>query len=320
MVSFMERRSKRWARKRIRRWLKAQRKRRRNVVRRLAKGRTNPALHRQVAGYAVLGVRLGALASSARRKGWIALATAAQPVRDRVRWLPVAPTRLRLAWWGHQFSYVVGDRSELDVLDGVFLREDYDLPLVHRPATIVDLGSNSGATIHYFRARYPTAAIIGLEPHPDTFSRLRRNVRDLPNVRVRQEAVAGEDGEATLVPSPLSWASALRATSGPGIRVSTRNLDSLMDELELDSIDVLKIDIEGAEHVVLESFRRMRDVATVVGEYHPEIHGRRFEELERAFHGFDLDVRRNRAGVRHFRAVRRSSDGGPAPGVRAEGR
>lgn len=300
----MGRLSKRRGRKHIRRWLKGQRKRRRNLVRRLAKGRTDAALHRQLAGYAILGVRLGALAPSTRRRAWVAMATAAQPVRDRVRWLPVAPTRLRLAWRGHHFSYVVGDRSELDVLDGVFLQQDYDVSLAHRPTTIMDLGSNAGATIHYFRARYPEAKIIGLEPDPDTFSRLRRNVGGMANVTVRQEAVAARDGEAILAPSPLSWASALRSASGPGVRVRTRNLDSLMNELGLDSIDVLKIDVEGAEHEVLEGFTRIQDVAVVVGEYHPAIHGRRFEELESVFHGFDLDVRRNRAGVRHFRAVR----------------
>jgi hypothetical protein len=58
-------------------------------------------------------------------------------------------------------------------------------------------------------------------------------------------------------------------------------------------------------HEVLQSFARMRDVAAVVGEYHPAIHGHRFEELEGVFDGFDLDPRRNRTGVRHFRAVRR---------------
>jgi len=270
----------------------------------LARGRTEAALHRQLAGYAILGIRLGALAPGARSRAWVAVATTAQPVRDRLRRLPVAPTRLRLAWRGHDFSYVVGDRSELEVLDGVFLQQDYEVPLAHRPATIMDLGSNAGATIHYFRARYPEAAIIGLEPDPDTFSRLCTNVRGMANVTVRQEAIAGRDGEGTLAPSPLSWASALRSAGEPGIRVSTRNLDSLMAELGLDSIDVLKIDVEGAEHEVLEGFTRMRDVAVVVGEYHPAIHGRRFEELEGVFDGFDLEVRGNRDGVRHFRAVR----------------
>lgn len=305
MVSFMERRSKRWARKRIHRWLKGQRKRRRKLARGLAKGRTNAALPRQLAGYAVLGLRLGALAPSRRRRAWIAMATAAQPVRDRVRWLPVGPTRLRLCWRGHHFSYVVGDRSELDVLHGVFLGQEYELPLEHRARTIMDLGANAGATIHYFRACYPEAAIIGLEPDPDTFARLCRNVRGLPNVTVRQEAVAPRDGEAVLAPSRLSWASALGSADGPGIRVRTRNLDSLMTELGLHSIDVLKIDVEGAEHEVLEGFTRMGDVTAVVGEYHPTIHGRRFEELEGIFDGFNLDVRGNGAGVRHFRAVRR---------------
>ncbi|MDQ3607426.1 MAG: FkbM family methyltransferase [Actinomycetota bacterium] len=272
----------------------------------MAKGRTNAALPRQLAGYAILGVRLGALAPCARGRAWVAVATAAQPVRDRVRWLPVAPTRLRLAWRGHHFSYVVGDRSELDVLDGVFLHQDYDVPLERPPTTIMDLGSNAGATIHYFRARYPEAAIIGLEPDPDTFARLCRNVRGLPNVTVRREAVGARDGEAILAHSQLSWASALGSAHGPGIKVSTRNLDSLMNELGLDSIDLLKLDVEGAEHEVLEGFTRMGDVAAVVGEYHPGIHGRRFEELEGVFDGFDLHVRGNRDGVRHFRAVRRS--------------
>jgi hypothetical protein len=50
--------------------------------------------------------------------------------------------------------------------------------------------------------------------------------------------------------------------------VYTRSLDSLMRDLDLDTIDLLKIDVEGAEEEVLAACSRLSDVQVIVGELH----------------------------------------------------
>src|SRR4029077_5376180 len=61
---------------------------------------------------------------------------------------------------------------------------EYYLPPDLNPEVILDIGSNIGASILYFRNRFPNASILGFEPHPDTFAVLKQNVSDLPQVSV----------------------------------------------------------------------------------------------------------------------------------------
>ena len=57
---------------------------------------------------------------------------------------------LRVDWW-------LGPSSDFEVLNEVLRQGAYDLP-VAEPQVILDLGSHMGATLLYFRARFPRAA------------------------------------------------------------------------------------------------------------------------------------------------------------------
>lgn len=72
----------------------------------------------------------------------------------------------------------VHDRALLAAADvGGDLQDGDDaIEPLREPRTIVDLGSNIGLSILYFRLRFPRARIIGVEPNPLAFELLRRNV------------------------------------------------------------------------------------------------------------------------------------------------
>jgi len=172
---------------------------------------------------------------------------------------------------GRRVQCLVGDPSELEVLREIFQDRPYDLRLpaaaVH---TIVDLGSNAGLSVIFFKHLYPAARVIAVEPNPRVLPRLRANVRGLDGVTVVPAAVASKDGQIALVDDTDTWA----ARTDPSVSdaanvVRAITLASLFDEHGLQDVDLLKFDIEGAEFAALESGDLSR-IDHLVGELHPE--------------------------------------------------
>jgi FkbM family methyltransferase len=172
-----------------------------------------------------------------------------------------------------RFRCTVWEASELEVLRNVFVEEEYRIPLAEPVRTVVDLGSHVGVSVLWFHALYPDAAIVAVEPHPATFRRLERNVGRLDRVRLVNVAVGDSNGSRPLFSSGESWAASLRKQPQLGHvdEVTCRRLDDLLEELGIGAVDLLKLDIEGAEHEVLSTFDGLARVRTVICEYHREL-------------------------------------------------
>ncbi|MDX6377291.1 MAG: hypothetical protein QOE98_1594 [Gaiellaceae bacterium] len=199
------------------------------------------------------------------------------------------PTTLELGELG---TVAVRDFSELLVLWEVFVARVYDVPELPDAAEIVvDLGCNVGASLLWFRRRYPEARLVGYEADPVTAGLARRNTSALSDVEVHAVAIAAQDGETTLWRLPgQSWASGTAPAGDDSPRdaspvtVRAVTLDAVLRRLGAP-VDVLKIDIEGAEHAVLEPATELERVGVVVGEYHPAP-GRSWTTLRRSLPGF----------------------------------
>lgn len=122
----------------------------------------------------------------------------------------------------------------------------------------VDVGANIGYyTLIASRLVGPQGRVHSIEPVPSTAAILETNVRlnSRPNVSVHKVAAWSSRG-ALILRIPGSWyglASASR--NGRGVPVDSITLDELLESE--DSIDCMKIDVEGAE---LEVLRGARDV------------------------------------------------------------
>jgi FkbM family methyltransferase len=161
------------------------------------------------------------------------------------------------------------DVGELWALAEVVVSSHYGGP--HLPAqasVVVDVGANVGAATAWFRARFPTAVIVAVEPDPETFASLEKNVGDDPQIRLVHGAVADRDGELFLTREGMSVLTRVSETaSESAVRVRCFSLSSLMQHVGIDApIDLLKIDAEGGEWKILEN--PLPDVATIVMEVH----------------------------------------------------
>ena len=127
--------------------------------------------------------------------------------------------------------------------------------------TFVDIGANVGLYSLYL-ASCGAVHTLAIEPQPGIVERLRFHVSANPaaNVDVRPVAVSDSEGEATLVLNQDDSGGTHidkqdgRNGSGERISVRCRPLLSLLSEAGVTAVDALKIDVEGAEDIVLAPF------------------------------------------------------------------
>lgn len=142
-----------------------------------------------------------------------------------------------------------------------------------RGACFVDAGANIGFySILASRLVGETGRVIAIEMMPDTASILREHVtrNEAANVSVVECAVADADGEtvqATVPPGYHGRASIAGASStGKSQLVRTATLNTILDEIGL--VDLLKLDLEGAETLALKGASKVLSrVRAVVFEH-----------------------------------------------------
>jgi FkbM family methyltransferase len=173
------------------------------------------------------------------------------------------------------FEIELASVAEVKVLWHVFVRDCYKLP--GECHTIIDAGGNVGIFALYAAAYYPEARIFSLEPFPSTFSALCTNINRnslQANVRALQLGLSSSPGMLPMSGAPASTdrkivdVEVAPDASLEWIPVVT--LQEFMSRYALDTVDFLKLDIEGSEWPVIltsppELWRRIRNVQL---EYH----------------------------------------------------
>lgn len=201
--------------------------------------------------------------------------------------------RVRVRIFDRTFDCQLHDYSDLSVLREVFLAREYDLDLAEPPEVILDLGSNVGLSLIYFRLKYPDARIFGFEADPLNLQRALKNIASFDGITCRHVAVSDENGTTKLyVDSASAMSSALspRQHDQPFIEVPAKTLDALMTELSLSQIDLLKFDVEGHEFAIFRAFRGLARVRALVGELHLDLIEGTKEEFLSLLAGFDVAV------------------------------
>lgn len=124
-------------------------------------------------------------------------------------------------------------------------RDVYGLAQIQDASRIVDVGANIGVFTVLAARRFPKATVYAIEPEGANFALLRENIalNSLSNVVPLQKAVTKKRGAAQLYLGAADSHSLYG--SGAYEEVDTIPLS------DLDPIDVLKIDAEGAERDIL---------------------------------------------------------------------
>lgn len=164
-------------------------------------------------------------------------------------------------------SFEFLEPSDIATFWQVFYRGIY--PVHPSDRFIVDAGANIGAFSLFALGAAPEARVVAIEPAPDSFQRLQSMLRvhQLESRCTLHRAALGEAEGETFI--ELAPASQFRRTGTSGCPVPMRTLDNLISENAI--VDLLKMDVEGAEYAVFRSISRdlLRRIRRIVMEFHP---------------------------------------------------
>lgn len=185
---------------------------------------------------------------------------------------------LRRGFAGNQMLHIRNGSSDRLVFEQIFCAKELSLPTSDMTVKwVVDLGANAGYSTAWFASRFPAATILAVEPDLQNFRMLTMNTSSFgKRIIAVNAAVWGKD--TNVFPSSNAYRcgrelsrqfvdSALPADSESGVAGLT--LDTLLARYAIPRIDVLKIDVEGAETLIFaEHGRWLERTALLAVELH----------------------------------------------------
>ncbi len=161
---------------------------------------------------------------------------------------------------GDKAYFIVSDDQYLDHIQNGFEPEMVSLfsCLAQNSRVILDIGANIGCTSLLFSEL--AEKVFAFEPSPTTCGFLKRNIRasQKDNIYVKNFGLGVNTGEFTLTHAASDRSGGFvsnltQASVGHVVeKILIRTLDGVVEDESLDSIDFIKIDVEGFEGQVLE--------------------------------------------------------------------
>lgn len=180
---------------------------------------------------------------------------------------------IRLKFNNKSFFFYPTDGSDIGIMHEIFINKEY-LIKIKNPQYIVDIGSNVGLSVIFFKLFYPDSNIYAFEPDPVTFEKLKRNTSQFNNIFLYNWAISNTNSDIDYyinTKSSMSSSMYKRSSFQKLIKVKSVTISNLIGELNIPRIDLLKFDIEGAEFVTFDNKDNIKNIQYLIGEVHEDI-------------------------------------------------
>ena len=146
--------------------------------------------------------------------------------------------------------------------------QEFDLAPIPDARLIVDGGAYVGYSSLFFANRFPGAQVIAVEPEPSNYRVLVRNTAHVGGILPVCAALWPARGRISIDnPGEEEWGFRVREGGPDGIPAVT--IPDLMNQVGMDRIDILKLNIEGAEKELFERDTGWLDrVGVIIIELH----------------------------------------------------
>lgn len=149
--------------------------------------------------------------------------------------------------------------SDIGTFKQIFFKLEYNFNIAKSPHVIIDAGANVGYASIYFAHRFPKARIYAIEPSGENYEMLKTNVSNNSNIKPIRAALWKYNTTLTLSGIECNY-DAFRICESQECSHNTisesvkgMTIDEIMKEYKLDYVDILKVDIEGAEKEVFKN-------------------------------------------------------------------
>lgn len=153
--------------------------------------------------------------------------------------------------------------------DEIFNKNIYKFKSDKSSPFIIDGGANIGLSTIYFKKLYPDSSIIAFEPDPEIFKILKGNLEkfNYKNLELVNQGLWDEEKELDFWSegADAGLLSEIDNSNKASTKIKTTSLNKFLNK----EVDFLKLDIEGAETVVLKDIQsNLNKVRRIFVEYH----------------------------------------------------
>ncbi len=187
-----------------------------------------------------------------------------------------------------------------------FIKEEYKVDLEGLEPVIIDAGAHIGITSVYFKKLYPECTILAFEPDKTNYLLYKKNIsiNKLNKIKCLNFALSDEDNTTTMYTrdkseSTWTWANTIiKGIWGPN---NPYNVPITVQSVKLSRyintpVDLLKLDIEGAEESVLKELEnKLNLVKNIIFEYHGTKYSTKINKIDRILlfllrHNYEINV------------------------------
>ncbi len=175
------------------------------------------------------------------------------------------PGNIKILGWDVDY---VDAQSLYSSIDTLVVRKWNNFATEKKQPIILDCGANIGISVLNYKRMYPEARITAIEPDPDIVRVLRRNlqVNGAEDVEITEAAVWKENGKTGFFSEGTDGS---RIVTGSDITANTTVKTIDLADCIAEPVDMLKIDVEGAEFEVIPHIEeKLSLVAQMVVECH----------------------------------------------------
>lgn len=167
----------------------------------------------------------------------------------------------------------------------IWKRKIYNFESKNESPIIIDAGAHIGLASLYFKHIFPDAKIVAIEPNPINFEILEININQnsITDIRSINCGLSSNGGNKQLYidSSFRKWFSTgsfqqkawNKTQDTKAIEIPTKTLDEAIHfavtQFKSKKINLIKMDIEGAEQAVLKNSKLLNIVDSIYIEYHP---------------------------------------------------
>jgi FkbM family methyltransferase len=168
----------------------------------------------------------------------------------------------------------------------------------NKKSTLIDVGAATGDFALPFAEK--GWQVVAFEPEPQNFNDLVLNLQNFANVKCIAKAISDTSGQVQFYVSSthggIHSLKPFHSTHCLSLVVDAVRLDEILSDMRVDQVNVLKIDVEGADFMALKSFD--------FSNFHPDLIMCEFmDERSREYFGYthhDMVAYMNRFGYATF--------------------
>ena len=189
-------------------------------------------------------------------------------------------------------KFLIRNNFDAGALREIAIQDHYKLGQIKKEDVIVDIGAHIG--IFSIMASQKGSIVFSYEPVPENFLLLKKNIElnKITNIKAVNKAVCSDNKKRKMSLEPVNFGGhSFFSSSEKSIEVQCITLEKILLDNNIEKIDLLKIDCEGAEYdILLKAGDVMKKIKRIAMEYHT-IEGHTDQELVVFLekHGFKVE-------------------------------